>query len=104
MAKALRYLSISHKKATVKQREKFYIADSEKEEVLLQIRTSFPDITGLLLLVTCNRTEIYFEADTTTATSLLRFLVFQLLGERPSNYEPLFTVNDTTERSVLPKR
>ncbi|WP_420321180.1 glutamyl-tRNA reductase [Flagellimonas sp.] len=100
MAKALRYLSISHKNASVKQREKFYIADNQKEEVIAKICTSFPDITGLLLLVTCNRTEIYFEADTTSAGSLLRFLVSHLLGGKSSEDERLFVVNDTTETSV----
>ncbi|WP_222983845.1 glutamyl-tRNA reductase [Flagellimonas meishanensis] len=100
MAKILRYISISHKTASVRQREKFYIAHDQKEEVMALLRNRFPDISGLLLLVTCNRTEVYFEAEATSATSLLRFMVSHLLGEESSDNEQLFTTSDSTETSV----
>ncbi|NHF59651.1 hypothetical protein FK220_009885 [Flavobacteriaceae bacterium TP-CH-4] len=100
MANELRYLSISHKTASIRNREKFYIADNYKVEVIKQLVTTFPDITGLLLLVTCNRTELYFESDTTSSTSLLNFLIPLLLGKNTSGYHRFFETSDTTEISA----
>lgn len=100
MYKALRYVSISHKTASVKMREKFYVADEQKETVLTRLCESFPEISGLLLLVTCNRTELYFESDSISATEVLHFLVFHLVGERSTDYDRLFKVSDSTEATV----
>ena len=64
MNKKLRYISISYKTASVGQREEYYIPEEEKIGLVELIRDTFNDIAGLLLLVTCNRTEIYFESKT----------------------------------------
>ena len=73
MSKTLRYISISHKTASVSKREEYHISDREKNSLTELIRNTFPDIVGLFLLTTCNRTEIYIESAETTALELLTF-------------------------------
>ena len=62
MNKSYRYISISHKTANTKEREKYHISEEEKEQLSNVLSASFKDITGLFILATCNRTEIYFES------------------------------------------
>ncbi len=99
MNKLLRYISISHKTASVVQREVYHIPEEEKENLVLMIRAAFSDIAGLLLLVTCNRTELYFESVDTTAVSLRDFLISKTVGKGKTS-EQLFRCGDTTEETV----
>ena len=99
MKKLLRYISISHKTASVVQREVYHIPEEEKEKLVSMIRATFSDITGLLLLVTCNRTEIYFESVDTTSGALRDFLISETVGKGNTS-EQLFSCGDTTEATV----
>lgn len=100
MNKSLRYISISHKRASVAQREIYHIPEEEKKGLVALIRTTFPDIAGLLLLVTCNRTEIYFESVTTSAPALCDFLVHIKTTDSGKITKQLFNYKDTTEETV----
>lgn len=51
-------ISVSHKKAPVAVRERFAFAREEKEE-LLEALKACPEITGAVVLCTCNRSEFY---------------------------------------------
>ena len=75
MNKSLRFISISHHTASVTQREMYHIPEEEKSDLVAHICNTYRDISGLLLLVTCNRTEIYFESEVTSAAALRNFLV-----------------------------
>ncbi len=75
MSKSLRYISISHRTASVTQREEFHISEEAKSELVVLISDAFPDISGVLLLVTCNRTEIYFESEVICTNTLLDFII-----------------------------
>ena len=99
MKKLLRYISISHKTASVAQREVYHIPEEEKENLVSMIRAAFSDITGLLLLVTCNRTEIYFESVDTTSCSLRDFLISETVGKGKTSRQ-LFSCGDTTKETV----
>ena len=101
MKSTLRYISISHNTATVTQREQFYIADPEKHTVVKHLCTVFPDVTGLLLLVTCNRTEVYFESEITTTNMLRDEFISLILRIRIPEIKAWFSQNDTTESSVM---
>ncbi|NNE03215.1 MAG: hypothetical protein HKN52_08615 [Eudoraea sp.] len=99
MTKALRFISVSHKNASVTQREKFYIAEEDKHRLVSYLSERFNDIAGLLLLVTCNRTEVYFESTTTSAGEIRdAFIRFQKL--HPQVHQGLFVVSDTTQTAV----
>ncbi len=100
MEKSLRYISISHKTASVAQREVFHIPKEEKKDLVTRIRGTFPDISGLLLLVTCNRAEIYFESVTTPAVAVRNFLVCIKSSCTDVEVSKLFKFSDTTEKTV----
>ena len=99
MSKTIRFISISHKTASVSKREEYHISDREKNSLITLIRTTFPDINGLLLLTTCNRTEIYIESAETTAIELRDFLV----NHKKRNLaldKNLFNLSNSTEDTV----
>ena len=100
MSKSLRFISISHKTASVTQREEYHIPEEEKSELAAQISAAFPDISGLLLLVTCNRTEIYFESELIGATTLIDFIVDLKAGKNTPTTKKLFDSGDSTEETV----
>lgn len=100
MNKNLRYISISHNTASVFQRGKYHISEEEKTDLVNLICNTYSDIVGLLLLVTCNRTEFYFESETTTASAILDLLVQLKVGETNKTDTQLFRHNDNTIDSV----
>lgn len=100
MTKFLRFVSISHKSASVTLREQFHISENEKSRVMGHFCKKFPDISGLLLLVTCNRTEVYFESESTTSSMLLTELVGLIGKKEPQQYSHLFTCKDRTKSTV----
>ena len=55
MNQSLRYISISHKTASTKQREVFHIPLEKKSDYVHLICNTFPDIDGLLFLTTSKR-------------------------------------------------
>jgi glutamyl-tRNA reductase len=100
MNKSLRYISISHKTASVTQREEFHIPEEEKSELVTLIYDAFPDISGLLLLVTCNRTEIYFESEVICANTLLDFIINLKTKKNNPVKKKLFDSGNSTEDTV----
>ncbi len=99
MTKVLRFISISHISAPIRQREIFYIPEEEKLAVIRQLQSAFPDISGLLLLVTCNRTEIYFESGTTSSSDLVDQFC-SIRGRNSMSNASLFYKSDDTIPSV----
>ncbi len=100
MDKSLRYISISHKTASVTQRETYHIPEEEKSDLVTRICADFTDISGLLLLVTCNRTEIYFESETTSAKVLRDFLIDLKARKSSTESKKLFNSGNETEDTV----
>ncbi|MDX1315463.1 MAG: glutamyl-tRNA reductase [Eudoraea sp.] len=96
----LRFVSISHRTAPVACRERFYVADADKQEFSALLREEYPDIKSFLLLVTCNRTEIYFESQQTTAERVLNTFLEYKLGKNIPEERCLFTTGDKTEGTV----
>lgn len=100
MNNSLRFISISHQTASVTLREKYHIPEVEKSDLVNHICGTFPDISGLLLLVTCNRTEIYFESQSTPSTTIRDFLIGQKDGEFSAETKALFKFSNETEDTV----
>ena len=100
MNKNLRFISISHKTATVSLRERYYISESDKEDMFLEIQHKFPDISGLLILVTCNRTEIYFESEVTKALHMQDYIIERKHSGADDSDAGLFLKSDRTSSSV----
>lgn len=100
MNKSFRYISISHNTASTIQREKYHISEEEKEELSTLICDSFTDISGLFVLATCNRTEIYFEAIHTPANSILDLLINFKSIKISDTEKTLFYSSNETEATI----
>jgi len=100
MSKSLRFISISHHTASVTQREIYHIPEEEKSDLVARICPAFTDMSGLLLLVTCNRTEIYFESETTSAQAVRNFLIDLKTRKSSAENKQLFSFGNETEETV----
>ena len=100
MSKSLRYISISYKTASVIQREAFHVSEDEKIHLAKNICDTFTDIKGLLLLITCNRTEIYFESASTSASTICDFFISLKVRGSIEKNKPLFKYSNHTEDTV----
>ncbi|WP_445382609.1 glutamyl-tRNA reductase [Robiginitalea sp. IMCC43444] len=96
MSKSVHFISISHQTATIQVREQFFVPEEEKLELMGHIQELFPDISGLFLLVTCNRTEFYFESETTKAAEVRDFFVESRGVSDPEASKSLFQQGDDT--------
>lgn len=101
MNKILRYISVSHKTASTKHREKYHLSDLEKEQLFRLICNKYLDVSGLFILATCNRTEIYFEAIHTKSNEIIELLIdFKSIERNPSE-QMVFTSSNSTENSIM---
>ncbi len=97
---SLRYISVSHRTASVSQRDDYQISEEEKNGFLRHTCSTFPDIKGLLVLVTCNRTEIYFESTSTSAVTLRDFVISLKATSSGKTTQQLFEYSDSTEDTL----
>jgi glutamyl-tRNA reductase len=95
-----RYLSISHHTAPVSRRERFHLDEAEKERLTDAFRKAFTDLNSLLILVTCNRTELYFETEYTRAVQVRDFFLNWKLGKVTSEDQVDFRISDQTDDTV----
>lgn len=100
MKKSLRFISISHKTASTAQREKYHISENEKEQITKLVCTSFPDVSGLFILATCNRTELYFESVSTTANSIIDILISFKATQNTQTERVLFQSSNDTKQTI----
>lgn len=100
MTNTLRYLGISHETATVVQRERYFIPEEDKKELIGDICNHFPDVTALLLLVTCNRMEIYFESETTLSVHIRDYIIGSKTEGSARREFQLFRTSEETEATV----
>jgi glutamyl-tRNA reductase len=100
MKKSLGYISISHKTATVTQREIYQVSDEEKNDLFLKVSKTYPDISGLFMLITCNRSEIYFESSTTTADTLCDYFIAQRTNDNLTVKKKLFDCSYNSSDTV----
>ncbi|MCZ2356908.1 MAG: glutamyl-tRNA reductase [Bacteroidia bacterium] len=68
-----RVITLNHQKAPVSVREHFSFVESEIPDFLSQIAVSL-EITEVLLLTTCNRTELYYVAPKSLFAEILGYL------------------------------
>ena len=96
-------LSINYKNAPIDIREKFDFSDKEKS-LFYEILKNKNVVSGLMILSTCNRTELYFEHEVISSEenklfhSILRELVvFKSFYESLSPFVEIKTGHDATE-------
>ena len=68
-----RALSLSHKTAPVQIREIIALGDQEIQRILLKLKDFF-SLNDVLILSTCNRTEVYFSHDLDLSTEIIKLV------------------------------
>lgn len=89
MKEGFKVLSLSYKKAPVEIREVLSVSDSLAAEFLLE----FPhttEVNDLMVLSTCNRTEIYYSAEKSLSTEILVYLGLKKGLQNPTQYLQYF--------------
>ena len=71
---SVQLISISHETANITIRSLFHLSETEKKEFTHIIKQKF-NIKGLLILATCNRTEVYIESSDIITKDLIKTLV-----------------------------
>lgn len=100
MKKSLRYISISHITATVTQRAHYQFSNEQLSDFVNILRNEFNDLSGIIVLATCNRTELYFESVNTSATLIRDFLLTFKGHQKSSLGKNLFDLSDDTQTTV----
>ena len=94
--KTFKYISISQQTARTQQREYYHFDDELRRALVKRLKASFRDIDGLMLLSTCNRTEIYFESVSTMASEIHDYLI-DLFNPFDANQDVLFDISNDSE-------
>ena len=76
MHNSFKVISISHKTAPVEVRERMALNPEETIEVLERIRDLF-DLRDVLVLSTCNRSEIYYGSEEDLSKELIKIIALQ---------------------------
>lgn len=101
---SVQLIGISHETANLSVRSLFHLNQNEKQEFINIVKEKF-DIKGILLLATCNRTEIYFESVNTTTIDIINCLLeFKSNNTenviRSTDYVKYFIQKETTKSTM----
>lgn len=100
MKKSLKFISISHHTASLIQRECFHLTSIQQYQWFGLLRKKFLDISGLMILSTCNRTEIYLESIETEAEAIRDFFIDNQGKQTVENDANLFETSNSTIRTL----
>lgn len=99
MQQSFRTLSLNHSKAPVEIREKFHLSEQDLQEFPAEIRRIW-GLEELMLLSTCNRTEIYYQSETDLSDELIKLLCLRKGVEDPAAQHDYFEVPGSSLDSV----
>ena len=97
MEKSLKYISISHQTTSFNKLEYFCLNKSQEDQLHQSIKARFPDISGLMILSTCNRSEIYMESLTSSAVDLRDFFISFISNEKIQESSAFFRYSNSTD-------
>jgi glutamyl-tRNA reductase len=69
-------ITISHKKASLQLRGQIALNEEESKVLMLKIRESF-EVSEVLVLSTCNRTEVYYVSENELGEEIIRLIASQ---------------------------
>lgn len=104
MLDTFKSISLSHKTAPLRIRELIALNEDEAKRFMLRLRDFF-GLTDLLVISTCNRTEVYYALDQTGVTSdlntdIARLLLIEKGLTDTDNYLPYFQFFGTHDEAV----
>jgi glutamyl-tRNA reductase len=89
MFTSFKLVSVSHRSAPLAVREQLALSEDEAKRFMLRLRDVF-GLTELLLVSTCNRTEVYYTADQDVNTDLAKLLLIEKGLNDTGAYLPYF--------------
>lgn len=91
-------ITISHKKASLQLRGQIALNEEESKALMLKMRETF-EVSEVLVLSTCNRTEVYYVSDNNLGEEIIRLIASQkVLGS--TEVLPYFDVIDDHNEAV----
>jgi len=69
-------ISLSHRNATLAIREQLALNEAEAKSMMLRLKDFF-DVSDVLVVSTCNRTEVYYSAPTDLNEEIIKMLLIQ---------------------------
>jgi glutamyl-tRNA reductase len=92
-------ISLSYKNAPLEVRELIALDDSACKKLMVSLK-EFTDSTELLVLSTCNRTEIYYSSNTDCSSQIIKLIGIQKAIENISQYQSYFRIIDDHNEAV----
>jgi len=92
-------VSISHKSAPLTFREQVALNDDESKAFAIQCKEKY-DINDLLIVSTCNRTEIYYTSKQDVSQSIVKDLLQEKHLENTPENSKYFVQNEETRNSL----
>ncbi|PRY11017.1 glutamyl-tRNA reductase [Pontibacter ummariensis] len=99
MLQNFKAISLSHKKAPLDIRELIALDETSCRRYLQTLK-SFIQASDILVLSTCNRTEVYYNADTDHSTEIVKLLGITKGMDNISQYLDYFTVFNEHDDAV----
>ncbi|GAB2579114.1 glutamyl-tRNA reductase [Spirosoma areae] len=99
MLDTFKAISLSHKTAPLRVRELIALNEDEAKQLMLRLRDFF-GLTDLLVISTCNRTEVYYAFDQDLNSEIARLLLIEKGQTDTENYLPYFQFFDTHDTAV----
>ena len=94
-----RAVTISHKTAPIEVRELMALNHDQVNNLLLYFK-EFGDISEALILSTCNRTEIYYQADSNKRQEIIKLIGIENGVNRIAQYEKYFVDLDDHQQCL----
>lgn len=96
MSSQFRAISLSHTNTPLQVRETFALNQEQQKSFSLKLKDLF-QINDLLIVSTCNRTEIYYSAETDLSTELVKALTAEKGLFDYTLYAPFFLIHTGNE-------
>ncbi|MEN2283175.1 glutamyl-tRNA reductase [Algoriphagus sp. SE2] len=94
-----RALSLSHKTAPVQIREIIALSDQEIQRILLKLKEFF-SLNDVLILSTCNRTEVYYSHDLDLSTEIIKLVGLEKGLPDVVHYLEYFKIYDNDRTAI----
>ncbi|GAB4022419.1 glutamyl-tRNA reductase [Spirosoma koreense] len=99
MLDTFKAISLSHKTAPLRVRELIALNEDEAKQLMLRLRDFF-GLTDLLVISTCNRTEVYYAFEQDLSSEIARLLLIEKGLIDTENYLPYFQFFDGHDEAV----
>ncbi|MVM31588.1 glutamyl-tRNA reductase [Spirosoma sp. HMF4905] len=99
MLDTFKAISLSHKMAPLQVRELIALNEDEAKRLMIRLRDFF-GLTDLLVISTCNRTEVYYAFEQDLNNDIARLLLIEKGLTDTANYLPYFQFFEANDQAV----